>query len=317
MSSTTRPTKADQRRARAAEAAAAAKRAERRPLLVRGAVGAVALLLVAGLAAFLATRNSDSVESGSDSTVAAPVVGGDLHTLAVVGKALYVGGHSDVAVSRDGGGTWRQVDSLSGADSMGWAITPGNVLMGGHPGLYRSTDNGSTFSAVAGAAAVPDVHALGNAGGTVYLASPQAGLLVSVDGGRTWKVRNPQAGQSFMGTILVDPNNPDRLIAPDMSNGLSISTDGGRSWRSLGGPMGAMAAAWNANNTDQIVAVGMDGGAMSTDSGATWKNIDLPSGTSAVTYATDGRTLYAGALEGQQAHIYRSTDGGITWAPTA
>ncbi|MBN9620566.1 MAG: hypothetical protein J0H43_12690, partial [Actinobacteria bacterium] len=150
-----------------------------------------------------------------------------------------------------------------------------------------------------------------------YLASPQAGLLASTDSGNSWQVRNSQAGRSFMGTILVDPTNPSRLIAPDMSAGLSVSSDGGRSWTPLGGPAGAMAAAWNPVDTRQILAVGMDGGSLSADGGATWRPITVPPATSAVTFDPTGRTLYAGALNGQQARLYRSTDNGATWTPTA
>jgi photosystem II stability/assembly factor-like uncharacterized protein len=154
--------------------------------------------------------------------------------VAAIGDAVYVGGYAAVAVSRDGGRGWREVPSLQGADVMSWAVTPGAVLAGGHPGLFRSTDGGVSFNRVTSAAAVPDVHALGAAGTTACLASPQAGLLASSDGGSSWQVRNAQAGRSFMGTILVDPTDPNRLIAPDMSAGLATSSDDGRSWRPLG-----------------------------------------------------------------------------------
>src|SRR3989442_6993082 len=79
--------------------------------------------------------------------------------------------------------------------------------------------------------------------GIVYLGSPKAGLLASTDGGNSWQVRNAQAGRSFMGTILVDPTDSARLIAPDMAAGLSVSNDGGRTWKPLGGARRGNAAA--------------------------------------------------------------------------
>ena len=63
-----------------------------------------------------------------------PFVGGDLHSLAMAPATtsrLYVGGHEGVAVSADGGQTWRQVESLGGADAMGWAFTDEGALVGG------------------------------------------------------------------------------------------------------------------------------------------------------------------------------------------
>ena len=63
-------------------------------------------------------------------------------------------------------------------------------------------------------------------------------------------------------------------------------------------------------------AVGMNGGARSTDGGTTWQQVGLPTGTSAISFDTTGQTLHAGALDGQPALTFRSTDGGPSWTPT-
>jgi len=313
--SPTRPlSRSEQRRAALAEQAALAKRADRRRrMLIWGSAGAAVVAVVAVMIVLQLRGTSDGSAAASG---AAPVVGGDLHTILARDGELYVGGHARSAVSRDSGKTWQNIASLEGADAMGWAASGGGLLAGGHPGLYQSTD-GSTFEKLGGSAAVPDVHALGGAGNVLYLASPQQGVMASTDGGKTWEARSTQTGQSFMGTILVDPNDTDRLIAPDMAGALATSSDGGRTWQPLGGPMGAMAAAWNPANTDEIIATGMQGAERSTDAGATWEPVELPSGTSAVTYTTDGKTIYAAALSGERALVYRSNDSGKTWTPTS
>jgi len=313
MTSTTSLSKAERRRLKVAEQEAARRRAERRRRLIRGGVIALATLVLVSIVVLLATRGDDA---GGEAPASAPTVGGDLHTVTSIESALFVGGHDAVAVSHDDGQSWQQVDSLDGADAMGWAVTPDAVLVGGHPGLFRSTDDGATFSQVSDVS-FTDVHALGGTGTTVYLASPEAGLLASVDGGESWEVRNAEAGRSFMGTLLVDPRDPQRLIAPDMSGALAVSTDGGSSWESLGGPQGAMAADWNPTNPDQIVAVGMDGAARTTDGGATWQDFDVPNGTSAIAYTDEGKALFAAVLQGEQAFTYRSIDDGVTWTATA
>lgn len=280
----------------------------------RWLAGAIALAAAAGLAVgiYALTRGQDS--AGAE---AAPYVGGDLHVLASIEGRLYVGGHDGAAVSADGGRTWTALDSLRGADPMGWAQTPSAMLVGGHPGLYRSPDDGATFTKVTGDGAVPDVHALGAAGNTAYLASPEAGFLASDDGGTTWETRNGEVGQSFMGTIFVDPADPQRLIAPDMATGLVASSDGGATWTPLGGPGGAMAVAWDPTDTDRLAVVGMADSAITTDGGATWTPLQLPEGTTAATFSTDGDTLYAAALDGFTAVTYASTDTGKTWTTTS
>ena len=303
------PSRAERRRAAAAAREAAARRVARRRTRQHWAIGTAAALAVAGGATVLGVRG-DGNDAGS---TAAPVVGGDLHTLTSIDDALYVGGHAAVAVSRDGGRAWEQVPSLEDADAMSWAQTSDALLVGGHPGLFRSTDGGTSFTQVTGDGGVPDAHALGAAGDTVYVGSPQAGLMVSEDGGATWETRNAEAGRSFMGTILVDPADPQRLLAPDMSSGLLASSDGGRTWTSLGGPQGTMAAAWDPTDTARIVVVGMSESAISPDGGQTWEPLPVPAGTSAATFSADGETLYTAALDGETAVTSASTDGGRTW----
>ncbi len=271
------------------------------------AVSAAAVLGVGGF--WLVGRGG--TDSGADP--AGAYVGGDLHSVTVAGGRLFVGGHDGVASSTDQGQHWVQVTSLSGADAMGWAVTPGAMLVGGHTGLFRSADDGLSFTKADGLGQVSDVHALGAAADTVYLASPQAGLLASSDGGSTWQLRNTSVGQAFMGTIMVDRKNPDHLVAPDMQNGVVTSSDGGRTWTALGGPEGTMSVSLDPTNIQRIVAVGMGGGAVSSDGGRTWADIELPQGTSVVTFSADGTTLYAGALDGQMARISTSIDGGATW----
>jgi len=271
-------------------------------------IAAAAALVVGGI--YVATQSGGA--GGSDA--GAPFVGGDLHTVTAFDGRLYVGGHDGVAVSSDEGQSWKAVSSLEGADAMGWAQTSSGLLVGGHPGLYSSTDNGATFTKTTGDAQIGDVHALGAVGDTVYAASPQAGLLASSDGGATWASRNDAVGQTFMGTILVDPSDPEHLIAPDMQNGAVTSSDGGRTWTVLGGPGGTMSVAWDTSDTQRLIAVGMDGGALSRDGGDTWTELPLPDRTSAATFSEDGTTLYAAALDGDAARVSSSTDDGLTWS---
>jgi photosystem II stability/assembly factor-like uncharacterized protein len=246
-----------------------------------------------------------------------PFVGGDLHSLAIAPSAserLYVGGHEGVAVSTDDGRTWRQIESLAGADAMGWAFTEDRVLVGGHPGLFVSADGGRTFRQENDGLPATDIHALGAGPGVIYVASPQLGVFASTDGGFSWEMRTDQVGQGFMGTILVDPENPDRLIAPDMRAGAVESKDGGRSWRVLGGVEDAMWVSWDARDTDNIIVSGMGRAALTRDGGRSWKPLSVPAGVSAVEVsAVDPNTFFAAVLEGTEAVVWVSLDAGGTW----
>jgi hypothetical protein len=251
---------------------------------------------------------------------AAPFTGGDLHSFVVVpasARQLFAGGHQAVSASTDGGATWSQVESLADADAMGWAFLDDSIWVGGHPGLEVSTDGGRTFEPHNGGLPATDIHALGGSGRMLYAASPAAGFLASADGGTTWEVRHPTIGQGFMGAMLVDPKDPDRIVAPDVSAGAVESTDGGRTWRQLGGIQGAMWVSWDPTDTERIVVSGMDTAATSTDGGKSWSPLPVPAGASVVQIdPNDPSTWYAAALsEDGTVTVSMSSDEGSTWAP--
>lgn len=243
-------------------------------------------------------------------------VGDHLHTMSVMGSRYFMTGHESAAMSLDGGKSWKPMHSLDGADVMSWTSSSQGLLAGGHVGLFKSRDKGSTFQKVSFFGATSDVHAIGASNKTAYLGSPQVGLLASTDGGVTWKMRNSKFGQNFMGTMLVDPKDPKRVIAPDMSTGLSISTDGGITWSSLGGPSGPMAVAWNSRNVKEIAAIGMMNGGISADGGRTWKNLPLPNGAAAIVFSADGKRLVVGVLHGNKGQIFTSSNRGKSWFPS-
>jgi len=274
----------------------------RRAILVMLVVAAI----VIPLSAWLGPRVSGN-SGNTDPRATWPTVGGDLHALTLSGKRLFVSGHSGAGYL-DIPGDWTQISSLDNKDGMGWAQTSNGVLVGGHEGLYFSNDDGATFRRATTKLPAKDVHALGAAGNTVYLASPQAGLLVSNDSGASFSRRN-QIGSGFMGTINVDPADPTRAIAPDMKFGALITTDGGTNWKKLGGPAGTMSVAWNHADSQQIVVIGMDGASTTSDGGKRWTTLPVPSGTSVATYDPQGN-LYVAALKGNHAQVFRRDDNG-------
>ena len=271
-----------------------------RRLVVPLLVIAAAVILVGQLARSARGEGTDELSSG-------PRVGGDLHAVADIEDRIYVGGHGGAAAwdAEDG---WNQIRSLDDKDVMAWAATTSRVLAGGHSGLYRSDDGGATFATVDGMGGV-DVHAVGASGGRVYLASPTGGVLVSEDGGGSFEPRS-EAGSAFMGSIWVDPRNPDVAIAPSMQDGVMRTTDGGRSWTSLGGPAGVMSLGASASG-EKLVAVGMGVTQESTDGGKSWMTLTVPPRTAAATYTSKG-ALLAAVLTGDRASVSRKTDDG--WA---
>jgi photosystem II stability/assembly factor-like uncharacterized protein len=197
---------------------------------------------------------------------------------------------------------------------MGWAFVDTKTLVGGHPGLNLSSD-GTSFTRRNGGLPSTDVHALGAGGGIIYAGLPQAGVVASTDGAKTWEIRSSLAGRTFMGRILVDPRTPQHLLAADMAGGVSESRDGGRHWSDIGGVPQPMWVTWNPQDPAHIIASGMAGGAESTDGGQSWHELRVPQGASMVEMSPENpHVLYAALFDGSSARVLRSIDGGGGWS---
>ncbi len=273
-------------------------------------LGVVAIVVIA-------LRASQTDRPAPGVAVDKPVVGGDLHSLVVDPEnpdKLYIGSHSGVSMSTDGGETWEVVESLNGADAMGWAFTKDLILVGGHPGINVSTDGGASFEQRNEGLPSTDVHALGAGDEVIYAGVAGVGTFASTDGGQSWEPRSEEFGSDFMGRIQVDPADDAHILAPDMGAGAVESTDGGQTWDALGGVQGAMWVSWDQNDTDHIVVTTQGSAAESVDGGKTWEAFEIPQGASIVEFSPhDPEVLYAAVLEAPEASVYVSKDGGDTW----
>ena len=121
---------------------------------------------------------------------------------------------------------------------------------------------------------------------TVWIAAASGGIWKSTDGGGSWDPKFDFQNTASVGAIVVDPNNPDILLAGTgegantsvySGTGLYKSTDGGDTWNIL-----ALADVSSFNkihihpsDSDFIVAGGFGRSAglwISTDGGNTWEN---------------------------------------------
>jgi photosystem II stability/assembly factor-like uncharacterized protein len=228
-----------------------------------------------------------------------------------------------VSKSTDGGRTWRTLRAspryiealaidpahprtlFAAVDD--WATGTGK----GKGTIELSSDGGATWRPVLSHDGYLWAIAADPAGaGTVY-ALGTAGVLVSADGGLTWTSAGTAPAYN-LGSLAVDPADPETVYVNAWKKGVFRTSDGGRSWTALGAMFsGPIAIDPQAPST---LYLGHGNAIVKTlDGGTTWRPADAGIvGSDVLSTAIDPRddkVVYAGTEIG----LYRSGDGGRTW----
>ncbi len=225
--------------------------------------------------------------------------------------------------SESGGVAWKPVFDSVAVLSIGavaisqqntdivWAGTgegnPRNSVTGGY-GIYKSLDGGKHWQSM-GLEKTRNIHRIiidKNDPNTVYVGAigsswgkhPERGVFKTTDGGKTWKHILKVNSSTGTGDLVVDPQNPNKLIAAmweherkpwtftsgGAGSGLYITYDGGDNWKKLTdkeglpeGDLGRIGVAIAPSNPKRIYAlIESKKNALyrSDDGGDTWKKIN-------------------------------------------
>lgn len=206
---------------------------------------------------------------------------------------------------------------------------------------------GGSIGAVAVAESDPNVIYVGEGEQTLRNnVASGAGLWRSTDAGATWKSIGLQDSR-HIARIRVHPKNADVLYVAALGNlwkpnemrGVFRSMDGGQSWKKIlyindkagaadlildpNNPRIIYASTWNmTRNGYRMDSGGPDSKLWkSTDGGDTWENLSdkpgMPSGINGiigVTVSPQNSNRVWAIIENKEGGVYRSDDGGKTWA---
>jgi photosystem II stability/assembly factor-like uncharacterized protein len=180
---------------------------------------------------------------------------------------------------------------------------PDSLIVGRQDGLYRSSDGGATFAPLGSGIVgngTPAIRALTRAtagSAQLFAATDRAGVFGSSDGGQHWSALNTGFSSVTLRAVAVHPTQAQRLYggATDASGAfvgepLFVSDDGGTSWHT---PTVAPAAIW-------IRALAIDP--------------TTAASAAATTVYAAGLAPYVPGSGLLNAGLYKSTDGGDTWA---
>ena len=184
----------------------------------------------------------------------------------------------------------------------------------------------------------------------IYVASASGGLWKTVNAGSTWTPIFERQGSVSMGAVTLDPQNPDivwlgtgeqnNVRSSLYGDGVYRSADGGKTWTHMGlkdsRHVGRILVHPTDSNTVYVAALGSLWGPneerglyRSRDGGKTWTRLLRPSPYTGVVdvamHPNNPNILYAATFQrerrqwsmiggGSEGGLWRSTDGGDTWA---
>ncbi len=246
-----------------------------------------------------------------------------------------------------GSGNWTELGPVSALTANGTSQPNGmgrvscvafhpsdaNILYIGSPsgGFWKSTDGGSTWtttnsglsrlgvSSVVVHPAGPDTIFIGT-GDRDAGDAPGYGVYRSIDGGNTWAAHNTGMGNRTISEIIMDPVNPEILIAA-ASTGIYRSTDGGDTWTQPFASHNIKDIALHPDNHNVLYAAGSNL-YRSLDNGQSWTQITagVPAASRialAVSAADPDRVyLFAGGGSAMVG-VYQSTDSATTFTTQA
>ena len=201
-------------------------------------------------------------------------------------------------------------------------ITPGTIYAGTTSGIFKSTDNGASWTKNNAGMDKLYVRSLAidpASPSTIYAGTDNGDVYKSTDGARSWHANNNglNGGGEDIYSIAIDPLTPSTIYLGAYGGGVYKSTDGGTNWNIINTGLGHFAVRDLAIDphtpgTLYVATYGGDGVYKSTDSGGNWTVLSSSLPSLSTTIAIDPETpntLYVGS----HASIYKSIDGGVNW----
>jgi photosystem II stability/assembly factor-like uncharacterized protein len=280
-------------------------------------------LVFAGTSGYGIYRSTDSGNTWTQTSSGGSIASILIHQS---GKIFAGNNSGDIICSTDSGNTWTPVlltpstvafNSIVECPEERIFAGLGGVDLGAHGAIFRSTDGGVTWTMLTDVW-YPVTSLAVDSNDFIYAGTsdhPSAGLFRSTDYGDGWELT---AFPAQVLSIAVDSGDA-LLVGSGTNDGLFRSSDGANTWTQVNtGLTNTTVRSLGAGMNENLVA-GMFGGIWhSSSSGGSWEKVQELKGYYASVYsirASPWGHLFAG-VSGDNGRVYRSTDGGATWAQT-
>jgi photosystem II stability/assembly factor-like uncharacterized protein len=226
------------------------------------------------------------------------------------GTNVFAGTYDGVFISSDNGATWVQKNNGLGVNTVTYSLTmQGNTLIKagwGPSSIYRSADNGNTWTACANNGLTSGASFILGATNNVLIACSMSNIYRSTDYGDNWTDISSSA--TFFATDFISAVG-NTLFLSTLFDGLYRSDDNGTSWVKINN-IPTMPGSVNSVMSDGTsIFYGTTRGLYRSTTAVGSFSL-LSSKIYPISLAVKGGRLYAGTGSG----IYSSSDGGFTWS---
>jgi photosystem II stability/assembly factor-like uncharacterized protein len=233
------------------------------------------------------------------------------------------GNRNGVLRSTDFGRTWTGGGAAVAFKTIRALWASGSVVLAaGESGLFKSTDGGASFAAVApGPAGLPTsgvfLYAFTSVGSTVLGVLSTGGVYKSTNLGDTWTLSSTGLPAGVSGASLVSNGN---TVVMGSASAVYRSLDGGATWNLVAPPTSSTPySVYSLLYVGSTLYAGTFGFGFpdshglfrSTDDGTTWTRLTngIPSNTPVYALAAADGRVFAGLAKG----LFVSNDGGSSW----
>ena len=234
---------------------------------------------------------------------------GKVSCFAVNGSSLFAGTSDGVYLSTNNGSSWTAVNTGLTYPVWSLAISGSNLFAGTKDnGVYLSTNNGSSWTEVNTGLTYTDVWSLAVNGSNLFAGTYYGGVYLSTNNGSSWTAVNIGLSNTGVRSFAVNGSN---LFVGTYDGGVYLSTNDGSSWTAVNTGLSNSYVQSLAVSGSNLFAGTSGGVYLSTNNGSSWTAVNTGlTYTDVWSLAVNGSNLFAGTYYGG---VYLSTNNGSSW----
>ena len=188
-----------------------------------------------------------------------------------------------------------------------FAVSGSNLFAGIYGGVFLSTNNGTSWTAVNSGLTNTSVRALAVSGSNLFAGTDYGGVFLSTNNGTSWTEVNSGLTNTFVLALAVSGSN---LFAGTGGGGVFLSTNNGTSWTEVNSGLTNTSVLDFAVSGSNLFAGTFNGVFLSTNNGTNWTAVNFGlTNTYVRVFAVSSSNLFAGTEGG----VFLSTNNGTSW----